>query len=201
MDAEMVDEDSAAQAADESLPSTPDVVDERVARADMIDVDGDVDIESSATAAEAAADDAAVVVEHDIDALIAERDQYRDIALRLQADFENYRKRIAAQGDAEVDRATGRLAESLLPVLDACEAGFAHAATGIEPIWSALMGALQRQGLEAMDLQDKPFDPGHAEAVIHEPGDDGETIVAEVLRTGYLWKGKVLRAAMVKVRG
>jgi len=201
MDAEMVDEDSAAQAADESLPSTPDVVDEGVARADMIDVDGDVDIESSATAAEAAADDAAVVVEHDIDALIAERDQYRDIALRLQADFENYRKRIAAQGDAEVDRATGRLAESLLPVLDACEAGFAHAATGIEPIWSALMGALQRQGLEAMDLQDKPFDPGHAEAVIHEPGDDGETIVAEVLRTGYLWKGKVLRAAMVKVRG
>ena len=205
MDAEMVDEDSAAQAADESLPSTPDVVDESVVSADIVDGDVDVDIgdgiESSAASAEAAADDAAVEVEHDIDALIAERDQYRDIALRLQADFENYRKRIAAQGDAEVDRATGRLAESLLPVLDACEAGFAHAATGIEPIWSALMGALQRQGLEAMDLQDKPFDPSHAEAVIHEPGDDGETIVAEVLRTGYLWKGKVLRAAMVKVRG
>ena len=209
MDAEMVDEDSAAQAADESMPSTPGVVDDASASDELIDgyvdvdVDVDVDgeIESSAASAEAAADDAAVEVEHDIDALIAERDQYRDIALRLQADFENYRKRVAAQGDAEVDRATGRLAESLLPVLDACEAGFAHAATGIEPIWSALMGALQRQGLEAMDLQDKPFDPSHAEAVIHEPGDDGETIVAEVLRTGYLWKGKVLRAAMVKVRG
>ena len=205
MDAEMVDEDSAAQAADESMPSTPDVVDDASVSDELIDGDVDVDvdgeIESSAASAEAAVDDAAVEVEHDIDVLIAERDQYRDIALRLQADFENYRKRVAAQGDAEVDRATGRLAESLLPVLDACEAGFAHAATGIEPIWSALMGALQRQGLEAMDLQDKPFDPSHAEAVIHEPGDDGETIVAEVLRTGYLWKGKVLRAAMVKVRG
>jgi molecular chaperone GrpE len=158
-------------------------------------------LDGPARRAEEATEQAAETVEHDIDALIAERDQYRDIALRLQADFENYRKRVTAQGEAELDRATGKLADSLLPVLDACEAGFAHGAAGVEPIWSALMGALQRQGLEAMDLVGKPFDPSLAEAVMHEPGDGGEPSVADVLRTGYVWKGRVLRPAMVKVHG
>jgi molecular chaperone GrpE len=50
-------------------------------------------------------------------------------------------------------------------------------------------------------LLDKPFDPSLAEAVASEPGDASEPIVVEVMRTGYRWKGKVLRAAMVKVRG
>lgn len=132
---------------------------------------------------------------------IAERDQFKDIALRLQADFENYRKRISAQQGDEVDRATGRVAESLLAVLDACEAAFAHGVIGVEPIWSQLMGVMQKQGLEALDLADKPFDPALADAVLHEEGDATNPIVSEVLRTGYMWKGRVLRAAMVKVRG
>ena len=72
----------------------------------------------------------------------------------------------------------------------------------MEPIWSALIGALQRHGLEAMNLADQPFDPSLADAVLHEPGEgEVEPVVSEVLRTGYLWKGKVLRAAMVKVKG
>jgi molecular chaperone GrpE len=141
-----------------------------------------------------AVEQAEEVVEHDIEALLSERDQFKDIALRLQADFDNFRKRM-------VDRAAGRLAEALLPVLDACEAAFTHGVAGVEPIWSALIGALQKQGLEAMDLEDKAFDPNHAEAVMHEEGDSEHPVVSEVLRTGYLWRGKVLRAAMVKVRG
>jgi len=138
------------------------------------------------------------------DAALEQRDEYKDIALRLQADFENYRKRAAAQTVDEIDRSTGKIAEALLPVLDACEAAFAHGVEGVEPIWSALIGALQKQGLEALDLQGKVFDPGCAEAVLHEPVDgdsNGETTVVEVLRTGYRWKGRVLRAAMVKVKG
>lgn len=142
-----------------------------------------------------------VAVEHDIDALIAERNEFKDIALRLQADFENYKKRMTHAQSDEIARATGRLAESLLPVLDACEAAFAHGAEGVEPIWSSLMGALKSQGLVAMDLLDQPFNPELAEAVMTEPGDGGEPIVSEVLRTGYEWKGRVLRAAMVKVKG
>lgn len=141
------------------------------------------------------------VVEHDIELLLKERNEFKDIALRLQADFENFKKRSASQLSDEVDRATGRLADALLPVLDACEAAFTHGAEGVEPIWSALIGTLSKQGLVAFDLLNKPFDPETAEAVMHEEGDGGEPIVVEVLRTGYQWKGRVLRAAMVKVRG
>lgn len=146
-------------------------------------------------------DDVSEVVEHDIDALFAERDEFKDIALRLQADFENYKKRVAITQADEVDRATGKVVEALLPVLDACEAAFSHGVEGVEPVWSALIGSLQKQGLEALDLLDKAFDPSLAEAVASEPGDGSEPIVVEVMRTGYRWKGKVLRAAMVKVRG
>ena len=134
-------------------------------------------------------------------ALIADRDQFKDIALRLQADFENYRKRVTAQQGDQLDRSTGKIAESILPVLDACEAAFAHGVVGVEPIWSQLMGVLQKQGLEALDLTEKPFDPELADAVLHEEGDATQPVVSEVLRTGYTWKGRVLRAAMVKVRG
>lgn len=141
------------------------------------------------------------VVEHDIEALLSERDEFKDIALRLQADFENYKKRVAQVHVDDVNRATGKLAEELLPVLDACEAAFAHGADGVEPVWSALMGALSKQGLVAMDLVGKAFNPELAEAVMHEPGDGGDPVVVEVLRTGYEWKGRVLRAAMVKVKG
>ncbi len=137
----------------------------------------------------------------DVAALLAERDQFKDMAIRLQADFENFRKRVAAQLVDDIDRATGRLVEELLPVLDACEAAFNHGAKDVEPLWAALLGTLQKQGLEALDLLDQPFDPALADAVMHEPGDGGETVVIEVMRTGYKWKGRVLRAAMVKVKG
>ena len=86
-------------------------------------------------------------------------EDYLALAQRVQADFENYRKRVTMQAGEEAQRATARLVEELLPVLDACEAAFTHGAEQVEPIWSALIGALQKQGLEAMDIQGKPFDP------------------------------------------
>ena len=108
----------------------------------------------------------------------------------------------------EVDRSTGRFVEDLLPVLDACELAFAHGVDGIEPIWSALLGALRKHGLEPLDSLGVPFNPEQHEAVMHVPagdeGDDGdgdEPIVSEVMRTGYTWKGRVLRPAMVTVKG
>jgi molecular chaperone GrpE len=142
-----------------------------------------------------------VLAELNIDEVVKERDEFKDIALRVQADFENYRKRAAVQLTDEVDRSTGRIVEAMLPVLDACEAAVAHGVEGVENIWSSLLGTLQKSGLEALDLQGKPFDPALAEAVLHEEGDGGEAVVVEVLRTGYRWKGRVLRAAMVKVKG
>ena len=141
------------------------------------------------------------IEESELDILRRERDEFKDIALRVQADFENYRKRAATQLADEVDRSSGRLVEQMLAVLDACEAAVAHGVEGVEPIWSSLLGTLQKQGLEALDLEGKEFDPELAEAVLHEDGEGGPSVVTEVLRTGYKWKGRVLRAAMVKVKG
>jgi molecular chaperone GrpE len=144
-----------------------------------------------------AAEDA---VEHDLAALLAERDSFKDIALRLQADFDNYRRRVATQQGDEVQRATGKFAEELLPVLDACEAAFLAHPAEVEPIFNLLLGQLKKLGLETMNLYEQPFDPNLADAVLHEAG-EGEPVVSEVLRSGYTWNGRVLRAAMVKVRG
>ncbi|MBM3806261.1 MAG: nucleotide exchange factor GrpE [Actinobacteria bacterium] len=142
-----------------------------------------------------------------VEQLTKERDEFKDIALRVQAEFENYRKRSAAQLVDESDRNVGRIVESLLDTLDACEAAMAHGIEGVEEIFGLMLGALQKQGLEVLDLVDTVFDPGVADAVVHEPADadadssNPESRVVEVLRTGYRWKGRVLRAAMVKVKG
>ena len=59
---------------------------------------------------------------------------------------------------------------------------------------------LEKQGLVKLAPEGEAFDPNHHEAVAHDPG-DGESVVSEVLRPGYVWKGRVLRPAMVRVRG
>ena len=140
------------------------------------------------------------VADVDVPTLLAEREEYKGLAQRVQADFENYRKRMAAQSLAEADRASGRLAEALLPVLDAAEAAYVRHPDEVGPLLNQMLTELKKHGLEAVDLEGQPFDPEVAEAVAHEPGDGGDPVVAEVLRSGYLWKGRVLRAAMVKTK-
>ena len=152
--------------------------------ADVDDDDGDADGAES------------IVV--DSEALLAEVDHLRELAMRQQADFENFRKRTAQQQAAEIERATGRLVEALLPVLDATEAAYVQHPDEIGPLLNQLLGELKKLGLDALDLADQPFDPETADAVAHQPGNGGDVIVAEVLRTGYRWKGKTLRAAMVR---
>ena len=144
--------------------------------------------------------DADAPVAVDVAALVAERDQFKDAAMRVQADFENFRKRSATQAAGDVDRATGRLAEAFLPVLDAAEAAYLQHPDEVGPLLNVMLGELRKHGLETLDLESQPFDPEVAEAVAHEPGEGGDVVVAEVLRSGYRWKGKTLRPAMVKTR-
>lgn len=143
---------------------------------------------------------AAENIDSEIHELSAERDQFKDIALRLQADFDNYRKRMSAQIAAEVDRATGKLADALLPVLDAAEAAYVQHPDEVGPLLNLMLAELRKHGLESIDLLDKPFDPNLADAVAHELGEGGEPVVAEVLRSGYSWNGRTLRPAMVRTR-
>jgi len=142
---------------------------------------------------------AAEALEIDLELLLAEREQYLDAYRRAQADFENYRKQAQKRQDDAVVRSLGSFVEGLLPVLDSCDAALAHGASEVEPVLSALYGALAKEGLERIDPKGSTFDPAEAEAVVHEPGEGGEQVVAEVLRPGYRWRGRVLRPAMVKV--
>jgi len=134
------------------------------------------------------------------DEVAAEIERFRELAMRTQADFENYRKRVANQIIDEVDRATSRVAEALLPVLDATEAAYLRHPDEVGPLLNVLLVELKKAGLETMDIADKPFDPETAEAVAHEAGDGGDIVVAEVLRSGYSWKGRTLRPAMVRTK-
>jgi molecular chaperone GrpE len=162
---------------------------------DIADVDDDLDDDLGGDGAGAAAGNGAGV---DVEALVAERDQLKELAVRLQADFENFRKRTTNQHAADIDRATGRLAEALLPVLDAAEAAYLQHPDEIGPLLNVMLGELRKHGLETLDLDGQPFDPEVAEAVAHEPGDGGAVVVADVLRSGYRWKGRTLRPAMVR---
>jgi molecular chaperone GrpE len=156
--------------------------------------------ESGEESGEESEEELATHVADEIRELASERDTYKDIAQRLQADFENYRRRVAAQIHDEADRAASRMAEAMLPVLDAAEAAFLRHPDEVGPLLNVMLGELRKRGLETLDLQDKPFDPTVAEAVTHESGDGGEVVVAEVLRSGYRWNGRTLRPAMVRTR-
>jgi molecular chaperone GrpE len=138
------------------------------------------------------------LAEIDVLTVMAERDEYTQLAQRIQADFDNFRKRSAAQARAEAERAAGQLASALLPVLDAAEAAYLDHPEEVGPLLSQMLGELKRLGLETLDLEGRPFDPEVAEAVAHEPGDGGDPVITEVLRSGYSWKGRTLRPAMVR---
>lgn len=139
----------------------------------------------------------------EVEIIAAERDEYLDLARRVQADFENYKRRVEAQKADTVARAAESLAGELLPVLDACDAALEHGAEDVAPIQAALMAALERKGLVRIDAEGADFDPEQHEAVLSEPGEGGPNgpVVAEVMRPGYQWNSRVLRPAMVKVRG
>jgi len=139
-------------------------------------------------------------VEVDLPSVLAQRDEYLALAKRVQADFENFRKRTLKQQQEVAASGAARLVESLLPVLDACDNAIIHGASDVAPIYKSLFETLTKAGLEVVPTDGVPFDPNVHEAVLHEPGDGGEPHIVDVLRTGYLWQGKVLRAAMVKVK-
>ena len=150
---------------------------------------------------------AAGVVEADLSQLEGERNELVDTLRRVQADFENYRKRVLREQTALVERATEGLLEQLLPVLDSFELAVHNLEAGdvdekvrkgIELAFAELVGVLERAGLERIDAHGAAFDPNEHEAVMQDEG-DGEPHVGGVLRTGWRLSGRVLRPAMVKV--
>ena len=139
----------------------------------------------------------------------AERDLLNDRLLRLQADFENFRKRVQREREQLRLTAHSDLLEDLLPVLDHFEMGLANARKhdanpqvleGFQLVHDQLMGALQRCGLEPIHAEGAVFDPHLHEAITHLPSEEhpADTVITET-RRGYRLGDQLLRAAQVVV--
>ena len=152
-------------------------------------------------------------------------DDYLELARRTQADFENYRKRMARENAAAAERGAGRLAKELLPALDhleialkAAEAHTAPAAAGADEqrtpaqgghedvirgfvmVRDELMSALGKVGIESFSPHGEAFDPSEHEAMAQLPVEEAESgTVVEVYQQGYRINGTVLRPARVVV--
>jgi molecular chaperone GrpE len=149
-------------------------------------------------------------VADDLEALrarAAERDDYLALAQRAQADFENYRRRMARESAQAMDRGASRLAKELLPALDhlelalkAAEAEGGELFKGVRMVQDEMLGALSRVGIEPFSPTGEPFDPNEHEAMVQRPAEGFEPgTVAEVYQQGYRLNGVILRPARVVV--
>lgn len=129
--------------------------------------------------------------------------------LRLQADFENFRRRTRQEKEELAAVVTQNLLKDLLPFLDNFERALAAGGSdegglraGVEMMYKQLVEALKKEGLEYIETKDKPFDPNFHQAVMRVEDAEKEdgTIVAE-LQKGYMVKGRVIRPSMVQVVG
>lgn len=131
---------------------------------------------------------------------------------RLQADWENYRRRTAQERLDERERATEKLVEALLPVVDDMERALDHARTqelaedfqqfvdGVDAVRSKLLSVFDREGVEAIDPAGEAFDPNIHQAVGRvEDAEKFDETVNDVYQKGYRMGGKILRPAMVTV--
>ena len=146
--------------------------------------------------------------EGDVEAARAEADQYREHLQRLQAEFDNYRKRVLREQTSAVEMAAQPVLRRLLEVLDDFDLALMHAQDrpdfdrflhGVELVYAKLLDTLRAEGLERMEAQGKPFDPETHEALMQTGEGEGDPVVADVLRPGYTLKGRVLRPAGVRV--
>jgi len=145
----------------------------------------------------------------DLDKARAEAESYLDDLRRLQADFDNYRKRTLREQTARAAAASQALVARLLPVLDNFELAvsaaeqsrdFDRMLKGVEMVLGALREVLEGEGLVKIEAEGKPFDPERHEAVIAVEQEDAEPgTILDIVRAGYELGGKVLRPAMVKV--
>ncbi len=133
--------------------------------------------------------------------------KYLQLAQRTQADFENYRKRMARENAAAIDRGVGKLAKELLPALDhldhaltAAAAGDAEVVKGFALVRDEIVNALGRVGIQPFAPAGEVFDPTEHEAMASQPAEDAESgTVIEVYQQGYRINGAVLRPARVVV--
>ena len=137
----------------------------------------------------------------------ASGEDYLALAQRIQADFENYRKRAAREAAVAGERARSGLVRELLPVVDnleralaSAEDGEQHLAEGVRLVHSELIAVLERNGIQQFDPSGEKFDPTEHEALsMRDEGESG--LVLDVVEKGYRSNGTILRPARVVVSG
>ena len=174
-----------------------------------INVNSNVDsseLEQSTEAKAVAADSAKADAE--LSKLSSDLDDLRQTLLRRQADFDNYRKRIEKERSEDSKRSTARVIEGLIPVIDSFEnalaahreAEYETYRKGFELIYKQLLDNLTRLGAERVDPVGKPFDPHLHQAVDRaETTEHADGTILQVFQPGYVFHGRVLRPAMVRV--
>ena len=151
----------------------------------------------------------AAPVEDKAAALEAELKEKSDRILRLQADFENFRRRTAKEKEELAAVITQNILGDLLPLLDNFERAMAVEQTdgeafqkGVEMIFTQLREVMEKHGLENIEAEGAPFDPNVHQAVMRVENPDVEDgTITQVLQKGYQAKGRVIRPAMVQVAG
>lgn len=141
--------------------------------------------------------------------LQADLDRFRELAMRSQADFENYKKRCAREKEEAIKYANASLLEKLVPIIDNFELGLAAAKSEGEesPIYSGMNLVLKQlndfvigHGLRPIEAVGQKFDPNLHEAIAHEPSEEfPEGTVIRQVRRGYQFKDRLLRPATVVV--
>jgi molecular chaperone GrpE len=143
------------------------------------------------------------------ESLQADLDRFRDLALRSQADFENYKKRAAREKEEAIKYANSALLERLIPIVDNFELGLEAARgegedspvfSGMSMVLRQLMDFLTAHGLQPIDATGQKFDPNLHEAIAHEPSTKfPEGVVIRQTRRGYRMKDRLLRPSSVVV--
>jgi len=141
--------------------------------------------------------------------LQADLDRFRDLALRSQADFENYKKRCAREKEDAIKYANTSLLERLVAIIDNFKLGLEAARGESEqsPIYSGMTLVLKQlndflaeNGLQAIEAEGQKFDPNLHEAIAHEPSEQfPEGTVIRQTRRGYRFKDRLLRPSSVVV--
>jgi len=171
-----------------------------------VEQNGKTDGEKPAEAEAVAMDNDKAAAE--IAKLTADLEELKQTLLRRQADFENYRKRVEKERFEDSKRATARVIEGLIPVID----GFEHALAahreaeyesyrkGFELIYKQLLDNLARLGVERIEPTGKAFDPHLHQAMDRtETTEHADGTILQVFQPGYVFHGRVLRPAMVRV--
>ncbi|MBW2981817.1 nucleotide exchange factor GrpE [Candidatus Woesearchaeota archaeon] len=124
---------------------------------------------------------------------------------KVQADFENYKKRVEKEKSEFTQFASQELIKKLLPLLDSFQLALSHDGNheefkkGVELIYSQLWQTLESEGLKQIDALDKPFDPFFHEALMQEESEKPENTVIEELQKGFMLKDNVVRPTKVKI--